>query len=68
MGVMDTTTLVAPDELIQRWVEFAQDEQCPDYYELTEYGELVWSPKPTNRHQWVRTRKRAKIPMELWIT
>lgn len=51
MNMMDTTTLVSPDELIQRWAELAQDEQSPDYYELTEYGELVLSPKPTNRHQ-----------------
>jgi len=51
MNMMDTTTLVSPDELTQRWAELAQDEQSPDYYELTEYGELVWSPKPTNRHQ-----------------
>lgn len=51
MSMMDITTLVSPDELIQRWAELAQDEQSPDYYELTEYGELVLSPKPTNRHQ-----------------
>ena len=51
MNMMDTTTLVSPNELIQRWAELAQDEQSPDYYELTEYGELVLSPKPTNRHQ-----------------
>ena len=75
MGMMDTTTLVAPDELIQRWVEFAQDEQCPDYYELTEYGELVWSPKPTNRHQWIcgeitfqlRTQLGGKASMDVAV-
>jgi Uma2 family endonuclease len=51
MIMMDTPTLVSPEELIQWWAELAQDEQSPDYYELTEYGELVLSPKPTNRHQ-----------------
>ena len=51
MNIMDITTLVSAEELTQRWAELAQDEQSPDYYELTEYGELVLSPKPTNRHQ-----------------
>ncbi|MEX0829086.1 MAG: Uma2 family endonuclease [Nitrospirales bacterium] len=51
MNKMDTNTLVSSEELTQWWAELAQDEQSPDYYELTEYGELVLSPKPTNRHQ-----------------
>ena len=51
MNMMNTPTLVSPEELTQWWVELAQDDQSPDYYELTEYGELVLSPKPTNRHQ-----------------
>ena len=51
MNIMDTTILVSPEELIQWWAELAQDEQSPDYYELTEYGELVWSPRAETRHQ-----------------
>jgi Uma2 family endonuclease len=51
VNIMDTTTLVSPEELIQWWAELAQDEQSPDYYELTEYGELVWSPRAETRHQ-----------------
>lgn len=51
ISMMNATTLVSPEELTQWWAELAQDEQSPDYYELTEYGELVLSPKPTNRHQ-----------------
>ena len=50
-NMMDTTTLITPEALIQQWVTLAQDAQSPDHYELTEYGELVLSPKPTNRHQ-----------------
>jgi len=50
-GMMDANTLVSPQDLTQQWAELAQDEQSPDHYELTEYGELVLSPKPTNRHQ-----------------
>ena len=50
-GMMDTTTLVSPEELIQWWAELAQDEQSPDYYELTEYGELVLSSRAETDHQ-----------------
>ncbi|MBA3612201.1 MAG: Uma2 family endonuclease [Nitrospirales bacterium] len=51
MNMMDTPTLVSPEELIQWWVELAQDEQSPDNYELTEYGELVLSPRAETNHQ-----------------
>jgi Uma2 family endonuclease len=50
-GMMDITTLVSPEELLQWWAELAQDEQSPDYYELTEYGELVLSPRAEINHQ-----------------
>ena len=48
---MDTLTLVSPEELTQWWAELAQDDQSPDYYELTEYGELVLSPRAETNHQ-----------------
>ena len=48
---MDTNTILSPDALSQLWAELAQDNQVPDWYELTEHGELVMSPKPSNRHQ-----------------
>jgi Uma2 family endonuclease len=51
MSMMDFTTLVSPEELIQRWAELGRDEQSPDYYELTEYGELVLSPRAETNHQ-----------------
>lgn len=73
--MMDADTILSPDELIKRWAEFAQDEQSPDYYELTEYGELVWSPKPSNRHQWIcgeitfqlRTQLGGKASMDVAV-
>ena len=69
------TTLISPEELTQQWAELAQDEQSPDYYELTEYGELVSSPKPTNRHQWIcgeitfqlRTQLGGKASMDVAV-
>ena len=51
MNMMDTKTLVSPEELTQWWAELAQDEQSPDYYELTEHGELVLSPRAETNHQ-----------------
>ncbi|MGD9850203.1 MAG: Uma2 family endonuclease [Nitrospirales bacterium] len=51
MSTINVSTLVSPDELTQRWAELAQDEHAPDYYELTEYGELVLSPRAENEHQ-----------------
>ena len=48
---MDINTLVSHEELTQWWAELGRDEQSPDYYELTEYGELVWSPRAETRHQ-----------------
>jgi Uma2 family endonuclease len=51
MSIMDANTLVSPEELTQWWAELAQDEHSPDYYELTEYGELVLSPRAETSHQ-----------------
>jgi len=51
MSMMVSDTLVSPEELAQWWVEIAQDEQAPDYYELTEYGELALSPRAETPHQ-----------------
>ncbi|GJL49780.1 Uma2 family endonuclease [Candidatus Nitrospira salsa] len=48
---MYTDTLISPEELSDRWAELAQDKQSPDYYELTEYGELVLSPRAETSHQ-----------------
>ncbi len=49
--MIDTTTLISSEELLQQWATLAQDEQSPDYYELTEYGELVLSPRAERSHQ-----------------
>ncbi|WP_447971105.1 Uma2 family endonuclease [Nitrospira sp. M1] len=48
---MNTHTLVSSEDLLQWWAEFAQDPQSPDCYELTEYGELVLSPRAETDHQ-----------------
>ena len=48
---MLTDTLLSGTELRSLWMQFGDDDSLPDHYELTEHGELVMSPKPTNRHQ-----------------
>lgn len=49
--MMHADTILSPKDLSQVWMDLAQDEGTPDSYELTEHGEIVMSPKPTNRHQ-----------------
>ena len=49
--MLDTNTILSPEALSQLWAEPAQDNQIPDWRELTEHGELILSPKPSNRHQ-----------------
>ncbi len=48
---MHVDTILSPDDLSKLWTELAQDDQLPDWYELSEHGEIVMSPKPHNRHQ-----------------
>ncbi len=48
---MDTATILSPQELSDIWAGLAKNDQLPDWYELTEHGELVMSPRPETRHQ-----------------
>jgi Uma2 family endonuclease len=48
---MQTELALDRDELFRRWKALEEDPDSPDRYELTEFGELVLSPKPTNDHQ-----------------
>jgi len=50
---MQTEIVLDRDELLRRWKALEEDPDSPDRYELTEFGELVLSPKPTNDHQLV---------------
>ncbi|WP_454062620.1 hypothetical protein [Candidatus Nitrospira salsa] len=44
-------TTLTPEELSQVWADLAQDHQLPDWYELTEHGEVIMSLRPETRHQ-----------------
>jgi len=47
---MHADPAVRREELVRRWNELAADPGSPDHYELNEFGELILSPPPTNRH------------------
>lgn len=64
-NMMDTSTLISSEELLQQWTTLAQDEQSPDYYELTEYGELVLSPRAETDHQRLCTKIAIQIQAQL---
>ncbi|WGG48464.1 Uma2 family endonuclease [Rugamonas sp. DEMB1] len=42
---------LSPAALSALWEELGLDPNSPDFYELSEYGELIVSPLPHNRHQ-----------------
>ncbi len=63
--MMDTNTILSPESLSQLWAELAQDNQLSDWYELTEHGELIMSPKPSNRHQLLCTQIALQLQAQL---
>jgi Uma2 family endonuclease len=48
---MQTEFALEREELLRRWTELSEDPESPDRYELSEFGELILSPKPANDHQ-----------------
>jgi len=42
---------LSPPELRQRWIALLNDPEAPDQFELDEFGEILVSPAPSNRHQ-----------------
>lgn len=36
---------------MRRWSALGADPESPDHYELNEFGEMIMSPRPTNRLQ-----------------
>jgi Uma2 family endonuclease len=48
---MHAEPAIRREELVRRWNALAADPECPDRYELTEFGELILSPRPSNDHQ-----------------
>ncbi|MDR4493714.1 MAG: hypothetical protein R3B74_04685 [Nitrospirales bacterium] len=50
-STMDADTILSSKELSHVWADLARNDQLPDWYELTEHGELVMSPRPKTRYQ-----------------
>ena len=62
---MQAETVLSAAELRALWLEMASDERLVDPYELTEHGEIVMSPRPTNRHQIACSMLAAQIQQKL---
>ena len=48
---MEAALVIEPAALAARWAELCNDPESPDYFELTQYGEIVLSPRPSTVHQ-----------------
>jgi len=62
---MHAEPAIRREELVRRWNALAADPECPDHYELTEFGELVLSPRPSNDHQAIASEVAARLAAEL---
>lgn len=62
---MHAETVLSAHELEALWQDMARDERLVDPYELTEHGEIVISPRPTNRHQIACSMLSAQIQQQL---
>ncbi len=50
-SMMNADTILLPEELSLLWADLAGNDLLPDWYELTEHGELIKSPRHDTRHQ-----------------
>lgn len=62
---MHAETLLSQQELAQRWRELVADPNTPEFVELSEFGELILSPTPTNRHERVAFRVARALEQQL---
>ena len=58
-------TTLSARELAQVWQQMRQDEDLPERYELTQHGEVIMAPKPTNRHQIVAAEIAFQLRLQL---
>jgi Uma2 family endonuclease len=64
---MHAAVRLSPEALARRWRELAKDPQSPDFYELDEFGELVVSPNPTNRHERIAFKVASALETQLGV-
>jgi hypothetical protein len=48
---MHADLLLSYEELAARWRALAADPLAPEFYELNEFGEIILSPSPSNKHE-----------------
>jgi Uma2 family endonuclease len=64
-GIRRADIQVPRSELIRRWRSLADDPTSPDHYELTQFGELIVSPRPTTGHQGIAFEVGLQIVSQL---
>lgn len=64
-SMINADTILSPEELSQLWADLAGNDQLPDWYELTEHGELIMSPRPETRHQRLCTQIALQLQAQL---
>lgn len=62
---MHADPAIRREELVRRWIALAADPERPDRYELTEFGELVLSPRASNDHQAVASEVQVQLTNQL---
>ena len=62
---MHADTILSPEELSILWADLAGNDQLPDWYELTEHGELIIGPRPETRHQRLCTQIAFQLQAQL---
>ncbi len=64
-SMTNVDTILSPEELSALWADLAKNDQLPDWYELTEHGELIMSPRPETRHQRLCTQIAFQLQAQL---
>ena len=62
---MQTDTVLSAEELAALWRQLGDDESLTEPYELTEHGQIVMSPRPTNRHQLIAAEVAFQLRSQL---
>lgn len=68
LGILMSAVVATPMDtraLAARWRELASDPCSPDFFELNEYGEVILSPSPGNKHELLAFRVAQALEQQL---
>jgi hypothetical protein len=68
LGILMSAVVATPMDtraLAARWRELASDPCSPDFFELNEYGEVILSPSPSNKHELLAFRVAQALEQQL---